>query len=65
VVVSGTLSLAVEGAPAKMLPSGSYFSLGSGVQHTTAVEGDSPCVFYIEREGPFDVQMVEAARSAK
>ena len=55
VVVSGTLSLAVEGAPAKKLGPGSFFSLGSGVQHVTTVEGTAPCVFYMEREGAFDV----------
>src|SRR5262245_57277888 len=48
VILSGTLSLAVEGAPAKMLPPGSYFSLAAGTKHVTAVEGDQPCVFYIE-----------------
>ncbi len=62
VVTSGTLSLAVDGAPPKMLPSGSYFSLGAGVPHATAVEGNSACVFFIEREGPFDVHMVEASK---
>lgn len=64
-VVSGTLSLAVEGAPAKLLPPGSYFSLAGGVQHVTAVEGKEPCVFYIEREGAFDAHMVEGAAPAK
>jgi len=59
VIVSGTLSLAVEGQPAKMLPPGSYFSMAGGTKHVTAVEGDAPCVFYIEREGAFDVKMVE------
>jgi len=59
VIVSGTLSLAVEGAPPKKLPPGSYFSMAAGTKHITAVEGDAPCVFYIEREGPFDVKMVE------
>ena len=58
-IVSGTLSLAVEGAPAKMLPPGSYFSLGAGVKHVTAVEGNAPCVFYLEREGAFDAVMVK------
>ncbi|TAJ19416.1 MAG: DUF4437 domain-containing protein [Planctomycetota bacterium] len=61
VIVSGTLSLAVEGAPPKKLPPGSYFSLAANVKHVTAVEGDAPCVFYIEREGPFDVVMVDEA----
>ena len=59
VIVSGTLSLAVEGAPPKKLPAGSYFSLAAGTKHVTAVEGEVPCVFYIEREGPFDAVMVQ------
>jgi quercetin dioxygenase-like cupin family protein len=58
-IVSGMLSLAVEGAAPKKLPPGSFFSLAGGVKHITAVEGDAPCVFYIEREGPFDAVMVK------
>ena len=65
VIVSGTLSLAVEGAPPKKLPPGSYFSLAGGTKHVTAVEGDAPCVFYVEREGPFDVVMVQEAGAKK
>lgn len=58
-IVSGTLSLAVEGAAPKMLPPGSYFSLAAGTKHITAVEGTAPCIFYIEREGSFDAVMVK------
>ena len=65
VVISGTLSLAVEGAPAKKLPPGSFFSLAAGTKHVTAVEGDAACVFYVEREGPFDAVMVEEAGAKK
>lgn len=65
VIVSGTLSLAVEGAPAKKLPPGSFFSIAAGIPHVTAVEGDEPCVFYIEREGPFDVVVVADAAAKK
>jgi hypothetical protein len=65
VVISGVLSLAVEGAAPKKLPPGSYFSLGGGVHHATAVEGDQPCVFYIEREGPFDAVMADSAGAPK
>lgn len=65
VVVSGTLSLAVEGAPAKRLPAGSFFSIPAGVPHVTRVEGSEPCVFFMEREGPFDVVLVETASTAR
>ena len=59
VIVSGTLGLAVEGAPMKKLPPGSFFSIAAGVPHVTSVEGDQPCVFWIERDGPFDVKAAE------
>ncbi|HTF88041.1 MAG TPA: DUF4437 domain-containing protein [Planctomycetota bacterium] len=65
IVISGTLSLAVEGAPPKKLPAGSYFSLAAGTKHATAVEGDAPCVFYVEREGAFDAVMVGEAGAKK
>ncbi|MBL8861528.1 MAG: cupin domain-containing protein [Planctomycetes bacterium] len=65
VVVSGTLSLAVDGAPAKRLGPGSFFSIPAGVPHVTRVEGSEPCVFFMEREGPFDVVLVEAATTAR
>ncbi len=63
VVISGALGLAVEGAPVKKLGPGSFFSLGADVAHITSVEGPEPCVFYIEREGAFDVVLVEGAGS--
>ena len=60
VVVSGTLTLAVDGGPVKKFPPGSYFTMAGGTKHATGVDGDQPCVFFLEREGPFDVKMVEA-----
>jgi len=61
VVVSGMLSLAVDGAAAKKLGPGSFFSIAAGIPHVTTVEGDVPCVFFMEREGPFDVVVAEAS----
>ena len=60
VVISGTMTLAVEGGPAKRLPPGSYFAMAGGTKHETGCEEGAPCVFFIEREGLFDVKMVEA-----
>jgi quercetin dioxygenase-like cupin family protein len=59
VVVSGMLSLAVDGAAPKRLGPGSFFSIAAGIPHVTTVEGDVPCVFFMEREGPFDVVVAE------
>ena len=60
VVISGTMTLAVDGGPAKKLPPGSYFSLAGGTKHETGCEDGAPCVFFIEREGLFDANMVDA-----
>ena len=65
VIISGNLGLAVEGAPMKKLGPGSYFTMAGGTKHVTTVEGDTPCVFYVEREGPFDVVMAEDAAAKK
>jgi len=64
VIISGSLSLAIDGVSPKVLPPGSYFSMAAGTKHITAVEGDAPCVFYLEREGVFDVNPVEAGGPA-
>jgi anti-sigma factor ChrR (cupin superfamily) len=61
IVISGTLTLAPDGAAAKKLPAGSYFAMAGGTKHATACEPGAACVFFIEREGPFDVTMVEGA----
>lgn len=56
VIVSGTLTLAVDGAPPKELPAGSYFSLAGGMRHATGCKAGADCVFFVHREGVFDVQ---------
>ena len=55
VIISGAMSLVVDGAPAKKLTAGAYFSMAGGTKHSATVEGTEPCVFYLEREGPFDI----------
>lgn len=55
-VISGTITLTVEGKDYKLGP-GSYFSLTGKMPHVAKVEGDQPAVFYIEAAGPWDVQM--------
>lgn len=59
VVVSGTLILTVEGSQPKKLPPGSYFTMAAGTKHMTATEDGAPCIFFVERDGPFDAVMVE------
>jgi len=65
VIISGTLVLTPEGGAAKKLPPGSYWSMAGGTKHTTSVDGDKECIFYIEREGRWDVVMAGEAGAKK
>ncbi len=59
VILSGTLILTVEGMTAKTLPAGSYFSMAGGTKHMTQAHEDAPLMFFVEREGPLDIKLVE------
>ncbi len=52
--VSGTLLLTVDGKEHRLTP-GSYFALTDKMPHVAKVEGDEPCVMFIEATGPWDV----------
>ena len=55
-VVSGTVTLAVDGKTHKLGP-GSYFALTNKASHTAKVEGNEEAVFFIQAEGPWNVVM--------
>ena len=55
-VVSGTVTLTVDGKTHKLGP-GSYFSLTHKASHTAKVEGNEEVVFFIQAEGPWNVVM--------
>ena len=55
-VVSGTITLTVEGKEHKLGP-GAYFALTNKVPHIAKVEGKEPAVFFIQADGPWDVVM--------
>lgn len=57
VIIAGVLTLAVEGGPVQEFPPGSYFSMAGGVRHATTCRKGRDCVFFIQREGPFDAVM--------
>ncbi len=59
VILSGTMILTVDGMTAKTLPAGSYFSMAGGTKHVTEAHEDAPLLFFVEREGPMDVKLVE------
>ena len=55
-VVSGTITLTVDGMDHKLNP-GSYFALTEKVPHVGKVEGDEDAVLFIQADGPWDVVM--------
>ena len=55
-VVSGTITLTVDGKDHKLGP-GSYFALTQKMPHTAKVEGNEDAVFFIQADGPWDVVM--------
>lgn len=55
-VVSGTITLTVEGKDHKLGP-GAYFALTNKASHTAKVEGNEEAVFFIQADGPWNVVM--------
>ena len=55
-LVSGTITLTVDGKDHKLGP-GSYFALIGKAPHTAKVEGNEEAVFFIQADGPWDVVM--------
>jgi mannose-6-phosphate isomerase-like protein (cupin superfamily) len=55
-VVSGTITLTVEGKEHKLGP-GAYFALTKRASHTAKVEGNEEAVFFIQADGPWNVVM--------
>jgi quercetin dioxygenase-like cupin family protein len=55
-VVSGTITLTVDGKDHKLGP-GAYFALTNKASHTARVEGNEDAVFFIQADGPWNVVM--------
>lgn len=55
-VVSGTITLTVDGKAHKLGP-GSYFALTNKAPHIAKVEGKEEAVFFIQADGPWNVVM--------
>jgi hypothetical protein len=59
VIVSGTYIQGPDGAPEFRLGPGSYLMQpGGNYRHTTSCGQASPCVFFVESEGAFDLHPV-------
>jgi anti-sigma factor ChrR (cupin superfamily) len=66
VFISGTYIQAPEGKPEVRLGSGSYMMQpGGNYQHTTSCDKAAECVFFVESQGAFDLNVVGAKPPAK
>jgi quercetin dioxygenase-like cupin family protein len=63
-VVSGTLSLTVDGTETR-LPAGSFFVFRGKKEHLTRCEPGSDCVLSVDVRGKWDVVPEKAAAGAK
>jgi anti-sigma factor ChrR (cupin superfamily) len=59
VIISGTVIHGPEGKAEVRLPPNSYLFDPAGYRHTTKCDAASDCVFFVEGDGKFDVQMAE------
>jgi anti-sigma factor ChrR (cupin superfamily) len=64
VIVSGTYIQGPEGKPEFRLGPGSYLMQpGGNYRHTTSCDQASECLFFVESNGPFDLQPVVAEKA--
>jgi len=59
-VVSGTLLLTANGKEMRLTP-GSYFELTGKALHSAKVEGEQPCVMFVDARGPWNVVLENSA----
>lgn len=62
VVVSGTMSMAPEGAAAKKLAAGSWFEFTGKMKHVTTCEAGPDCVLFVVGEAAWDLVPAEAPK---
>ena len=60
IIVSGVMTISIDGAPAKEFPAGSYAKIPGGVKHTSGCKAGADCVFFSEQHGKFDMKPVTA-----
>jgi quercetin dioxygenase-like cupin family protein len=59
--ITGTVTLAVEGGPAKDMGPGSFAFIPAGVKHAADCKPGADCTYFEEQPGPADLKFVEAA----
>jgi ChrR Cupin-like domain len=62
VIVSGTVIVQSSGAPSRELGPGSYGFLPGGTVHTHSCKAGTPCVIFVQQDGPGDSVPAESVR---
>lgn len=64
VFLSGTYLQAPEGKPEVRLGPGSFMRQpGGDYRHVTACDKAADCVFFVDSDGPFDLEVIDAGKS--
>jgi quercetin dioxygenase-like cupin family protein len=65
VVVSGTITLAIEGGETKDMTAGAYSEIPGGTRHSSRCKAGADCVYFEEQPGASDIHFVETAPAKK
>ena len=66
VVVSGTVINPYDGdEDSPRMQSGDYWSTAAGADHATGCVSEKPCLIYTHMDGPWDIEVVDAAEAAE
>jgi len=63
-IVSGTLVFTLDGKEHRLAP-GSFFAFTGKAKHVARVEGNEPCVMFIDARGTWDVVLADAVAGGK
>jgi mannose-6-phosphate isomerase-like protein (cupin superfamily) len=65
VVVSGTITLSMQGGESKDMTAGSYSEIPAGAPHSADCKAGADCVYFEEQPGASDIKFVESAPAKK
>jgi quercetin dioxygenase-like cupin family protein len=62
VIVSGTITFALDGSAPKDMPPQSYASIPGGVKHMATCAGTTDCVYFETADAAYDIKLVAPPR---
>ena len=58
VIISGVMTVSIDGGAAKEFPAGSYAKIPGGAKHVSGCKAGADCIFFAEQHGKFDLKPV-------